>query len=135
MIEAVETFRHSKFQPVLWPKFDAMNDRGDGLPTGTTWTKTVGVGSQLGFPLRLQGLAYQRLLCPFMLGWNPERTFLRAAAFGNPRASERGGLAIEAEKWSRIRRLKARETEAMPLVTRTPMALEIGRRDLTNRVW
>ncbi len=39
------------------------------------------------------------------------------------------------EKWSRILRLKARETEAMPLVTRAPMALEIGRRDLTNRVW
>jgi hypothetical protein len=39
-----------------------------------------------------------------------------------------------AEKWSRILRLKARETEAMPLVTRTPMALEIGRRALTNRV-
>jgi hypothetical protein len=33
-----------------------------------------------------------------------------------------------------IRRLKARETETMPLVPRTPMALEIACCALTNRV-
>jgi hypothetical protein len=37
-------------------------------------------------------------------------------------------------KRSSIRCLKARETESMPLVTRTPMALEVDRRELTNRV-
>jgi len=30
--------------------------------------------------------------------------------------------------------LKARETEAMPLVTRTPLAWEMDHRDFTNRV-
>ena len=33
-----------------------------------------------------------------------------------------------------IRRLKARETEDISLVTRIPMASEIDHRDLTNRV-
>jgi hypothetical protein len=33
-----------------------------------------------------------------------------------------------------IRRLKAIETEYLPLVTFTPMAWEMDRRDLTNRV-
>jgi hypothetical protein len=33
-----------------------------------------------------------------------------------------------------MRRLKIRETEAMPLVTRTPMAVKSDHRDLTNRV-
>ncbi len=39
-----------------------------------------------------------------------------------------------AEKRAYIRRLEARETEAMPLVKHTPTVLEIGSRDLTNRV-
>jgi hypothetical protein len=38
------------------------------------------------------------------------------------------------EQRSRIRRLKVRETEYIPLVKLTPMALETDRRDLTNRV-
>jgi hypothetical protein len=33
-----------------------------------------------------------------------------------------------------MRHLKVRETEAMPLVKRTPMALEIDCRDLTNKI-
>jgi hypothetical protein len=37
------------------------------------------------------------------------------------------------EKRSCIRRLKAREILAMPLVIRTPMALETDCRDFTNR--
>jgi hypothetical protein len=37
-------------------------------------------------------------------------------------------------QWSRSRRLKAREPESIPLVTRTPTALAIDRRDLPNRV-
>jgi hypothetical protein len=39
-----------------------------------------------------------------------------------------------AEKWADTQRSKARETEPMSLVTRTPLALEISHRDLTNRV-
>jgi hypothetical protein len=38
------------------------------------------------------------------------------------------------EKRACIRHSKARETEAMPLVTRTPMALEMDGCALTNRV-
>src|SRR5262245_16021131 len=39
-----------------------------------------------------------------------------------------------AGKRTHTRRLKARETKYMPLETLTPMALEIDRRELTNRV-
>jgi hypothetical protein len=39
-----------------------------------------------------------------------------------------------AERRSCIRRLEAKETEAIPLVKRTPLALDIDCRDLTTRV-
>jgi hypothetical protein len=39
-----------------------------------------------------------------------------------------------AEKRSYIERLKGKEIAYIPLVTLTPMALEIGHRDLPNRV-
>jgi hypothetical protein len=39
-----------------------------------------------------------------------------------------------AEKRDDKQRSKARETESISLVTRTPLALEIGHRDLPNRV-
>jgi hypothetical protein len=39
-----------------------------------------------------------------------------------------------AEKQACIQRLRARETEAIPLVTHSSMALAIGRSDLPNRV-
>jgi hypothetical protein len=39
-----------------------------------------------------------------------------------------------AAKWAYIRRLEAGATETMPLVPRTPMALEIACCALTNRV-
>jgi hypothetical protein len=53
MIDAVNTRGDINFQPVLRPKFHAVQDRRDGLPTGTTWAKAIGVGRQFGFPLRL----------------------------------------------------------------------------------
>jgi hypothetical protein len=87
MIDAVKALGNINFQHVLGPKFDAVEDRGDGIPTGTTWAKAIGEGRQFGFPLRLQGLAYERLPRPFVLGGNPQRALLRAATFGNPRAS------------------------------------------------
>jgi hypothetical protein len=53
MIDAVKTLGDINFQHVLRPKFDAVKDRGDGIPTGTPWAKAIGVGRQFGFPLRL----------------------------------------------------------------------------------
>ncbi|HSF32986.1 MAG TPA: hypothetical protein VLK82_21260 [Candidatus Tectomicrobia bacterium] len=38
------------------------------------------------------------------------------------------------DKRSCLRRVKARETESIPLVNRTPMALEIAHRDCTTSV-
>jgi hypothetical protein len=117
MINAVNTLGNSNVQHVLWPKFDAVEDRGDGLPTGTPWAKALGVGRQCGFPLRLQGLAYQRLPRPFVLGGNPQWTLFRAAPFGNPRVSQRGRVAIELElaselpslgRWERFHPIDAR---------------------------
>jgi hypothetical protein len=39
-----------------------------------------------------------------------------------------------ADKRPRLERLADRDTAYIPLVTRTPLALEVDRRDLTNRV-
>jgi hypothetical protein len=97
MINAVETLRDINFQHVWRPKFDALKDRSDGIPTGTPWAKAIGVGRQFGFPLWLQSLAYERLPRPFVLGRNPKRTPLRAAPFGHPGASKRGSFVIETE--------------------------------------
>jgi hypothetical protein len=102
MVDTVKTLSDINFQHVLRPKFDAVEDRGDGIPTGTPWAKAIGVGRQFGFPLRLQGLAYKRLPRPFVLGGNPKRTLFRAAPFGNPRASKRGRFAIEPELASEL---------------------------------
>ncbi len=97
IIDAVKALGAINFQHVLRQKFDAVEDRGDGILTGTPWAKAVGVGRQFGFPLRLQGLAYQRLPRPFVLGGNPQRTLLRAATSGTPCALKRGRVAIETE--------------------------------------
>jgi hypothetical protein len=99
MVDAVNTRRPLNLQPVWRPKLDAVEDRGDGLPPGPPGAQAIGVGRQCGFPLRLQGLAYQRLPRPFMGGGNPERTLRRAAPLGKPCASQRGGLAMETELW------------------------------------
>jgi len=53
MLDAAKTLGDINFQPVLRPKFNAVKDRRDGIPTGTTWAKAIGVGRQFGFPLRL----------------------------------------------------------------------------------
>jgi hypothetical protein len=97
MIDAVKALGQINVQPVLRPTCDAVEDRGDGLPTGTTWAKAIGVGRPVGFPLRRQGLAYERLPRPFVWGRNPQRALRRAAPCGNPRASPRGRLVIELE--------------------------------------
>ena len=98
MSDAVNTRRHIDLQQVLRSKFAAVEDRRDGIPAGTPWAEAIGVGRPCGFPLRLQGLAYERLPRPFRLGGHPERTLLRAAPCGNPWASQRGRLAIELER-------------------------------------
>ena len=70
MIEAVKTRRDINLQHVLGAEFEAVQDRRDGIPTGTSWAKARGVRRQCGFPVGFQGLAYQRLPCPFVLGGN-----------------------------------------------------------------
>lgn len=101
MIEAVKTRREINLQPVLGAECEAVKDRRDGLPTGTAWATSIGVRRPFGFPWGFQGLAYQRLPCPFVLGGNAERTFFRAAALGYPGAPKRGGSAGEAKHSSK----------------------------------
>ena len=100
MIDAGNTRGEINVQPVLRPTFHAVKDRRDGSPPGTTWTNARGVGRQCGCPLRLSGLADQRLPRPVVWGWHPQRTPLGAAACGHPRASTRGRVAIETERAS-----------------------------------
>jgi hypothetical protein len=107
MIHVVNTRGDLNVQHGLGPTCDAVEDRGDGIPTGTPWAKALGVGRQVGFPLRLQGLACTRRPRPFVLGGNPQRTLFRAAPCGNPRASQRGALALATElasEWPALRR-------------------------------
>jgi hypothetical protein len=101
LIEAVKTRRDINLPHGLGAAFDAVKDRRDGLPTGTSWAKARGVRRQFGFPLGFQGLAYQRLPCPFVVGGNASRTFFRASAFGYPCAPKRGGAAGEAKHSSK----------------------------------
>jgi hypothetical protein len=82
MIEAVKTRRDINLQHVLGAECDAVKDRRDGLPPGTSWAKSLGVRRPFGFPWGFQGLTSQRLPCPFVLGGHAERTFCRASAFG-----------------------------------------------------
>jgi hypothetical protein len=117
MINAVNTRGDIHVQPVLRPKFEAVKDRRDGLPPGMPWAKAVGVGRQFGCPLRLQGLADQRLPRPFVLGGHPQRTLLGAAPFGNPCASKRGRCAIETELASELPAL-GREERCHPINAR-----------------
>jgi len=97
MIDAVKTLRNVDLEHVLGSKFDALEDRRDGIPTGPTGTKPIEVGRQFRFPLEFQSLAYYGLSRPFMQGRNPERPLFRSAVFGYPNASERGGFVIKRE--------------------------------------
>src|SRR5262245_51186701 len=97
MIDAVKTLRNVDLEHVLGSKFDALEDRGNGIPTGPTGTKPIGVGRQFRFPLGFQSLAYDGLPRPFMPGRKPERPLFRSATFGYPYTSERGGFVIKLE--------------------------------------
>jgi hypothetical protein len=94
LIAAVHALGTINLPPGLRPTCEAGEDRGAGLPTGTTWAQARGVGHQFGFPLRRQGLAYERRPRPFVGGGNPQRARLRAATCGHPRAAPRGRCAI-----------------------------------------
>ncbi len=93
MADVVTPLRPLDFQQILRPKGDAVQDRCDGIPAGTSWTTSLRVGRPVRFPLGFQHLAYQRLPCPFGLGGHASRTLFRAPAFRHPRAPQRGGLA------------------------------------------
>jgi hypothetical protein len=43
MIDAVKTLRNIDLEHVLGSKFNAMEDRRDGIPTGLTGTKPIGM--------------------------------------------------------------------------------------------
>jgi hypothetical protein len=72
-----------------------MKNGFDGIVARATWTKSIEVSRQLGFPLGFQGLTHKRLPRPFVLGGNSKRPLVRSAAFRNPDASKRGGFTIK----------------------------------------
>src|SRR5215471_19861334 len=78
----IEALRNVDLEHVLGAKFDALEDRCNGIPTGPTGTKPIEVGRQFRFPLGLQSLAYDGLSRPFMQGRNPERPLFSSAMFG-----------------------------------------------------
>jgi hypothetical protein len=50
MIEAVEALRDLQFERELRPKPDRVEDGSDGIPTGTSRAKALGMRRQLRFP-------------------------------------------------------------------------------------
>jgi hypothetical protein len=121
-----------------------MQDRGDGLPAGTSWTKSLSVGRPLRFPLGFQTLAYQGLSGSCMVGWHAERTLCRAPAFRNPRASQRGGLAGELPgasqpeslgRGERLRPLDPRCVLAAVVLAHTSHGYQPGVPGLAQQVW
>jgi hypothetical protein len=105
MIDAIKTLRNIDLEQVLRPKFDALKDRRDGIPTRATGPKPIEVGRQFGFPLRFQDLAHEGLSRPFMKSWNSKWPLFRGAPFWNPNAPERGGFAIEFELMGQLESL------------------------------
>jgi hypothetical protein len=53
VIDAVKTLRNIDLEQMLGPKFDAMKDRCNGIPTGPSRAKAIEVGRQFGLPLWL----------------------------------------------------------------------------------
>src|SRR2546430_15349415 len=97
MVNAVKTLRDVNFEHVLGPKGNPVEDGFDGIPTRAPRAKAIGLRRELRFPFGFQGLAYDRLLCPVVLGRNPQWAFFATATLRYPRASQWRCLAIETE--------------------------------------
>jgi hypothetical protein len=95
VLEAVKTLRNIALEQRLGPKFAARKDCCQGSPTGPSRAQALEVGRQLGGPLWLSSLAYQRLSRPCVLGWHAQWTLCRAPPFWHPWAPQRGGRAGE----------------------------------------
>ena len=109
MIDAIEAFRDVNFQRILRPKSDRVEESSNGIPTRASRAKAIGMRRQLGLPCGFQCLAHERLPRPFLLGRDSSRAFFRTATFGDPRTSQRRGLAIEPEGVSKGQALWWRE--------------------------
>jgi hypothetical protein len=53
VINAVKTLRNIDLEQMLGPKFNAVEDRRNGIPTGPSRAKAIKVGRQFRFPLWL----------------------------------------------------------------------------------
>src|SRR5438477_1195758 len=102
MIDFVEAFRDIQLERVLRLKSDRVEDGSDGVPTGASWAKAIGMRRKLRFPFWFQGLAHERLPRPFMLGWNTQGALFSTSALGYPGASQRRRLAIEMKRFGQL---------------------------------
>src|SRR4029453_10773364 len=83
----IETLRNVDLEQVLRPKFDAMEDRCDGIPPRSTGAQPIEMGGEFPFPCGFQGLAPQRLSRPFVQGRHAQRPLFRSPAFWYPDTS------------------------------------------------
>jgi hypothetical protein len=95
MTETVEALGAIHCQRVWRSRPQTEKEGVDRLPAGASWAKAVGMGRPRGFAFRLQGLADQRVPGPIALGGNAQGALFGAPPFGAPRASQRGGCAVE----------------------------------------
>ena len=77
MTDTVEAFGNVDLERILRSKRDTVKNCFNRVPPGASWTKAIGLRRQLGFPFGFQSLTHDRLLCPVILGGNPERALFR----------------------------------------------------------
>jgi hypothetical protein len=98
MVNLIEAFSDVDFERELRSVSNRCEDGSDGIMTGPSWTKAIGMGGKLGFPFRFKGLTHQSLSRPIRLSGNAKGPFVRGGTpFGNPNAPQRAGRAVETE--------------------------------------
>jgi hypothetical protein len=95
MVNAIEAFRNIRIQNVFRRLLDALENRFDGIMTGTSRSKSITVRLEPGFPFGFQGEFHQCLPCSVGEGGNAERPLFVGSRLGDPDPTGRLGLGIE----------------------------------------
>src|SRR5713226_5478713 len=95
MVNAIKAFRNICIQNVFRTLLDALENRFDGIMTGTSRSESVTVRLEPGFPFGFQGEFDQCLPCSVGEGANAERPLFVGSRLGNPDPT--GGLWLGIE--------------------------------------
>ena len=85
----IEAFGDVDFERELRSVSNRREDGSDGIMTGPSRAKAIGMGGELGFPFRFKGLTHESLSSSIRLSGNAQWPFVRGGApFGYPDAPE-----------------------------------------------